>query len=162
FFALDKLLFYEDIPYTLDQLEFHNIRHLSYMLYRKPMGFGFEFVVICQKLLKFLSSDHIYLKHPLAFRWRNNPKMTFKNFPHSPMPNGFMNVKYWPIDSYQKLFDNDSLRQSIQDGYLLNDIVFFLEQGVVELWPKQDTAIDREGHTIRWNDNMIKYDYIVE
>ena len=54
------------------------------------------------------------------------------------------------------------LKQSISEGYLLNDIVFFLEQGLVELWPKGEAIIDREQCTIRWKDNVIKYDHIVD
>jgi hypothetical protein len=33
---------------------------------------------------------------------------------------------------------------------------------LVELWPKQGTVIDREEHTIRWKDNVIKYDHIID
>ena len=134
------LLFYDDTSYTLDQLEYHNMRRVSYLLYRKTISTGLEFVLICQKLFKFLSIDHVYFKHPLAIRHlRFNMKQ--RNFSRSPVPNGIIAIKYWPIDSYQKLFDNDSLKQSISDGYLLNDIAFFLEQGLVELWPKT-----RNGH----------------
>src|SRR5262249_44490346 len=68
----------------------------------------------------------------------------------------------WPIDSYQKMFDGDSLKQFISHGYLLNDIAFFLERGLVQLWPKRETVIDRERRTIRWKDNEIHYDYIVD
>jgi hypothetical protein len=78
------------------------------------------------------------------------------------VPNGVIAIKYWPIDSYKTLFDNGSLQKSIRDGYLLNDIAFFLEQGLVELWPKQETVIDREEQTIRWKDKVIKYDYVVD
>ena len=60
------------------------------------------------------------------------------------------------------MFDNGSLKQSIGDGYLLNDIAFFLEQGLVELWPKQETVIDREARTIRWKDKVIKCDHILD
>ena len=28
--------------------------------------------------------------------------------PYSPIPNGIIAIKYWPIDSYQQLFDNDA------------------------------------------------------
>ena len=73
-----------------------------------------------------------------------------------------MVIKYWPINSYQKLFDNDALKQSISDGYLLNDIGFFLEQGLVELWPKQETIIDRAQRTIRWKDKVLGYDQIID
>ncbi len=78
------------------------------------------------------------------------------------MPNGIIAIKYWPIDSYQTLFDNEALNQSISEGYLLNDIAFFLEQGLVELWPKHETIIDREECTIRWKDNVVKCDHIVD
>ena len=113
-------------------------------------------------LFKFAAINHVYFKHPLAIR-RFVQKINFKNFfPKSPVPNGIIAIKYWPIDSYQKLFDNDQLKQSIKDGYLLNDIAFFLEQGLVELWPKRETVIDREARTIRWKDNVVKYDQIAD
>lgn len=162
FMLLDKLSFYNDTSYTLDQLEYHNMRRVSYMLYRKTITTGLEFVLICQRLLKFLSIDHVYFKHPNAIRTLNI-KLNINNiFSQSPVPNGIIAIKYWPIDSYQKLFDNDALKQSIRDGYLLNDIAFFLEQGLVELWPKRETAIDREQRTIRWKDDVVKYDHIVD
>jgi hypothetical protein len=161
FVLLDKLWFYDDTSFTLDQLEYHNMRCVSYLLYRKTISGGLEFVLLCQKLLKFLSIDHVYFKHPLAIR-RLRFNMKRRNLSRSPVPNGIIAIKYWPIDSYQKLFDNDSLKRFISDGYLLNDIAFFLEQGLVELWPKQETIIDREQHTMRWKDNVIKYDRIVD
>ena len=162
FMLLDKLSFYNDTSYTLDQLEYHNMRRVSYTLYRKTITTGLEFVLICQRLLKFLSINHVYFKHPTAIR-RLNIKLNFKNiFSQSPVPNGIIAIKYWPIDSYQKLFDNDALKQSIRDGYLLNDIAFFLEQGLVELWPKRETVIDREQRTIRWKDDVVEYDHIVD
>jgi hypothetical protein len=152
----------------VDQFEYHNIRHLSNVLYRKTIWTGLEFVVMCQKLFKFLAIENVYFKHPLAIRSSFNlkmifnPKMIFNYFFRSSVPYGVIAIKYWPIDSYQRLFDNDSLKKFIRDGYLLNDIAFFLEQGLVELWPKQETVIDREEHTIRWKDNVIKYDHIVD
>src|ERR1700730_8233281 len=168
FFLLDKLSFYNNISYTLDQLEYHNIRRVSHLLYSKTIVTGLQFVLMCQKLFKLLSIDRVkflsigsvYFKHPLAIR---DLKINLKNaLWQSPVPNGVIAIKYWPIDSYQTLFDNGSLKQSIRDGYLLNDIAFFLEQGLVELWPKQETVIDREERTIRWKDNVIKYDHIVD
>jgi hypothetical protein len=161
FLPLEKLAFIGDTSYTLDQLEYHNIRRVSYFLYRKTITDGLDFVLLCRKLLKFLSMEHLYVKHPLAIRLPV-PKIGFKNILHSPVPNGVIAIKYWPIESYQRLFDNDALKQSIKDGYLLNDIVFFLEQGLVKLWPRKETAIDRDQCTVRWNDEAVSYDYIVE
>jgi hypothetical protein len=168
FWLLDKLSFYGDISHTLDQLEYHNLRRVSKLAYAKTIVTGLQFVLMWQKLLKFLSLDrlkflsidHVYFKHPLAIR---NIKVNFKNFRlQSPLPNGIIAIKYWPIDSYQRLFDNDSLKQSIKTGYLLNDIAFFLEQDLVELWPKRETVIDREQRTLRWKENVIQYDIIVD
>ena len=150
FMLLDKLSFYNDISYTLDQLEYHNVRRVSHLLYRKTIGLGICVGLskaVCEKIANFLPIDNVYLKHPLSMR---RVKIDFKNLwsRQSPVPNGIIAIKYWPIDSYQKLFDNDSLKQFIRDGYLLNDIAFFLEQGLVELWPRQGTVIDREENTI--------------
>jgi hypothetical protein len=162
FMLLDKLSFYDDTSYTLDQLEYHNVRRLSSMLYRKTITTGLDFVVMCQKLFKFAGINHVYFKHPLAMR-RFIPKLRLKDFlPKSPVPNGIIAIKYWPIDSYQTLFDNDALEQSIGEGYLLNDVAYFLEQGVVELWPKEETVIDREAGTIRWKDKVVKCDHILD
>jgi hypothetical protein len=47
FMLLDKLSFYDDTSYTLDQLEYHNMRRVSYLLYRKTISCGLEFVLIC-------------------------------------------------------------------------------------------------------------------
>jgi hypothetical protein len=155
---LDKLSFYDGKSYTLDQLEYHNVRHLSNTLYRKTFFAGAEFVVLCQKLFRFLAIEHLYFKHPLIRRPVNAREFMCP----SPLASGKIVIKYWPIDAFQKLFDNDSLKESIRDGYLLNDLPYFLEQGLVEVWPKSETAIDREGQTIRWKDNVVKYDVIIE
>ncbi len=162
FMLLDKLSFYDGTSYTLDQLEYHNIRRVSNTAYRKTITTGLDFVVMCRKLFKFSSINHVYSKHPLAIR-NFLAKIDFKNlFPKSPVPNGIIAIKYWPINSYQTLFDNDALKQSIADGYLLNDIVFFLNQGLVELWPKRETIIDRGAKTIRWKDQVVECDEIVD
>ena len=162
FMVLDKLSFYDGTSYTLDQLEYHNMRRVSYLLYRKTITTGLDFVLLCRKLFKFLSLNHVYFKHPLAIRGFKLDVGLKNFFRHSPVPNGIIAIKYWPIDSYQTLFDNDGLKQSIGDGYLLNDIAFFLEERLVELWPKAETVIDREQRTIRWKDKVIEYDHIVD
>ena len=168
FFALDKLVFYDDATVSVDQFEYHNVRHLSKSLYRRTIGAGLECVVMCQKFFKFTAIENVYFKHPLAMRSLFtselifNPRTISNYFLKCPVPYGNIIIKYWPIDTYQRLFDNDSLNKSISDGYLLNDIGFFLEQGLIELWPKQETVIDREEHTIRWKGDVIKYDHIID
>jgi hypothetical protein len=162
FLILDKIAFYFGVPYTLDQFEYHNIRHLAYLLYRKTLMPGLDFALFCQKWLKFLPLNHFYFKHPLARR-RLNRKLSLRYITrYSPVPNGMIAIKYWPIDSYQRVFDNGALKQSISDGYLLNDIAFFLEHGLVELWPKRETVIDREQSTIRWKDKVVRCDHIID
>lgn len=167
FMLLDKLSLYDGVSYTLDQLEYHNLRHVSTTLYANTIATGMPFVWVCQKLLallsinsaKFLPISNVYAKHPLATR---SFKADFRVAARSPVPNGIIAIKYWPIDAYQALFDNTSLKQSISDGYLLNDITFFLENGLVELWPKSETVIDREAGTIRWKDKVVKCDHILD
>src|SRR5262245_64902686 len=96
-------------------------------------------------MLNITNIKYHYYNHTMTYR-KFIQKFNFKNFfPKIPVPNGIIAIKYWPVDSYQKLFDNDELKQSIKDGYLLNDIAFFLEQGLVELWPKRETVIDQIG-----------------
>jgi len=155
---LDKLAFYDGISYTLDQLEYHNVRHISNGLYRKTFFTGSEFVVFCQTFLKFLRIDHVYYKYPLIRR-----RISTSHFlTLSPVSNGHIAIKYWPIDTFKTLFDNGSLKHSIEEGYLLNDLPYFLERGLVELWPKSETSIDREQQTIQWKDQLVKYDFIVD
>ena len=163
FMLLDKLSFYDGRSYTLDQFEYHNLRHLSYNVYRKTFLHGLDVVRFCQKRFKFMSIDQLFFKHPLA---RRSIKVKFDPrwllFPPNPVPNGIIVIKYWPIDAYQQLFDNDSLKPSIGQGYLLNDIAFFLEQGLVELWPKRQTVIDRAQRTIEWNGKIVQCDHIID
>jgi hypothetical protein len=163
FLPLDKLAFYGGSSYTLDELEYHNLRYLSFNVYRKTFLHGLDFVWLCQMLFRFLSIDQLYFKYPLAVRRiRLKFDLRWLLFPPSPVPNGIIAIKYWPIDAYQKLFDNDSLKRSIGEGYLLNDIAFFLEQGLVELWPKCKTIIDRARHTIERNGKVIKCDHFLD
>jgi hypothetical protein len=157
-FMLDKLSFYNGDSYTLDQLECHNVRHLSSWLYRKTFLTGTEFVYLCQKLFGLLPIEHVYFQHPLIRR----PVSSRYLISPSPVPIGSIVIKYWPIDAFQTLFDNASLKQSIRDGYLLNDLAYFLEQGLLEVWPKSETAIDHEEQTIRWKDNVVKYDFMID
>ena len=158
FVLLDKLSFYSDVSYTLDQLEYHNMRYVSTVVYNKTIYAGEAFAVLCGQLGKFLRINNVYFKHPASVR---KFKFNFR-IPRSPFPNGVIAIKYWPIDSFQTLFDNSSLKQFIREGYLLNDIAFFLEKDLVELWPKRETVIDREQRTIRWKNHVIRYDYIVD
>jgi hypothetical protein len=167
FFLLDKLAFYDGISYTLDQLEYHNLGRLSRfnLMYRKTILYFYLpdiVMLLVQKLRKFPVFQFFYSKYPLAIRLIG--LKVIKNLwrPQSPWPNGIVAIKYWPIDSYQKLFDDRSLMQSIKDGYLLNDIAFFIDKGLIELRRKRETIIDRKARTIRWKGEVLTYDQIVD
>ena len=54
FFILDKMTFFGRVPFTLDQLEYHNIRHLASLPYRKTLIPSNDYALFCQKWLKFL------------------------------------------------------------------------------------------------------------
>ena len=57
FLILDKLQFYAGVPFTLDQLEYHNIRHLAPLLYRKTIIPGLDYALFCRSGSNF-SLDH--------------------------------------------------------------------------------------------------------
>ncbi len=170
FICLDKLSFYDGASYTLDQLEFHNFRYLSVryvskFIYRMLIGWAGSINLVAEllpgKLAKILFGDLLHAKYPLTSRLKKLISHARRDI-KSPMPSGLIMVKYWPIDAYQRLFDNGGLEQSIQKGYLLNDIAFFIDNHLVEIWPAEETAIDRETNTIRWQDTEIAYDHLIE
>lgn len=86
--------------------------------------------------------------------------------PKMPYPNGFILIKYWPIDVYHEFFakgkSDDELQKQIETGYVINDLPFFVNEGLVELCPKRQTAIDKENKTISWNSEKIEYDFLIE
>src|SRR5262249_16836208 len=51
---------------------------------------------------------------------------------------------------------------NIAKGYLLNDICFFVDKGLVELWPKQKATLDREAKTIELGGKVAHYDVIID
>jgi len=163
FFPLDKLAFYNGVSYTLDQLEYHNLGRMFNLMYRKTIYFFYLPHDILIPLARKFHFYQFHSKYPLAMRRFNSLKMMkYLWRSQSPWPNGIIAIKYWPIDSYQKLFDEPLLNQAIRDGYLLNDVTFFIDKGLIELWPKRETIIDREARTIRWKDNVLNYDQIVD
>lgn len=70
-------------------------------------------------------------------------------------------VKYWPIDVYHKLFAKD-IEGSIKNGYKLNDLTFFINEGLVKVLNKKIFNIDRDKKEIYHSNNIVKYDYLIE
>ena len=72
-----------------------------------------------------------------------------------------MAIKYWPIDKYAEEHET-KIKEAINNGYLLNDFAYFVDNGFVDLWRKSETQIDKENQTIEWNNKKVKYDFLVE
>ena len=81
-------------------------------------------------------------------------------------------IKFHSIDMYQLRYANKdgpkTLEENVRDGHLLNDIQFFINEGLVESWKRNQTTIDRENKTISFRDGKdgsirtVPYDYIVD
>lgn len=83
------------------------------------------------------------------------------NFPSGSIPNNYMFIKYWPLDTYYEEHHRH-LEASIKDGYLVNDLPFFINEGLVHQFPKRKTDIDREKKEITYKSKTIAYDYIID
>ena len=159
FITLDKLFFHRKYSYTLDQLEFHNLRYISRLMYGFLLSGTFLAQFLPRWLAKILFGDNLGVRYPETSRLKLLKKLYFGI--KSSTPNGLIAIKYWPIDSYKRLFDGENLEKSIEEGYLLNDIAYFLDQGLVEIWPKEETAVDVNSGTISWENKSVKCDYVI-
>ncbi|WP_109829390.1 thioredoxin reductase [Reichenbachiella versicolor] len=163
FVCLDKLCFYNGVSYTLEQLEFHNIRKISTFLYENLLtGLGALKAGIFPRFIgKLFFGSNFTIKYPLSDRIGMFMR-DFERKEKSGFANGFITVKYWPVDAYEKLFGGKDLKQNIERGYRLNDIALFVEKGMVKLWGKADTTIDEANKTFTSNGETIKYDFLIE
>ena len=163
FVCLDKLCYYDDISYTLEQLEFHNIRFLSRFVFENLLtGLGaLKAGVLPRKLGLWLFGNNLTIRYPLSDRL---PMFMadFERKVKSAFPNGFITVKYWPVDAYEKAFGDEHLEQHIKDGRKLNDIALFIDKGMVNLWAKKETVINREAKTFESNGETVAYDMLIE
>jgi hypothetical protein len=163
FMCLDKLCFYNGVSYTLEQLEFHNIRKISPFVYENLLtGLGALKAGIFPRIIgKLLFGSNLTIQYPLSDRL----SMFMKDFERkikSGFANGLITVKYWPVDAFRELFGGKDLEKNIEDGYRLNDIALFIEKGMVNLWAKENTTIDKESKTFTSNGNTVKYDFLIE
>jgi hypothetical protein len=164
FFALDKLISHRGTLYALDDVEMHNVGNLSGFLYKMVLPQGQIAAASNPKLCAPFLGSNLYVKHRLTCRDLDlTPALNMgRGSPFTPLlPNGLRITKYWPIDTYKELFEG-SLEESLERGFLLNDIAYFIDQGVVELWPQQETLIDRDNHVIRWKGEVVHYDDIID
>ncbi len=161
FVPVDKLVFIEGKSFTLDQLEAHNFRYISVFLFRQMDGGLIKSQLLPRFLVKPFFGDVLHVKHPIT-SVKKKIMQRFDRKPKSPFPNGVVALKYWPIDAYQQLFDNEQLEQSIENGYLLNDIAYFIDNGLVELWPKDEINMDRAAKKLTWEEKSVNYDEMIE
>jgi len=179
FVALDKMSVAGKKTVTLDQIEFHNIGFLFPRTYRALIGgssvlpfvmmsLSFKHTRIGRAVYRFfLGLGRMMSPYLFSFAYPETLralKVDLKRMRKAmPFPNGIIAIKYWPIDSYAKVF-GDKLEDAIKAGYLLNDLPLFIDAGLVEYWNKSDTSIDTEQKKIksRSNDREVKYDHFVD
>ncbi len=164
FFCLDKMITHGGVAYGLDDIEMHNIGHASGYLYKVGLPQGQLVAASMPGLCKVFFGSNFFIKHPRASRdLDRTPALNVtRGSPFTPtIPNGIKVIKYWPIDVYKEMFE-DSLEESIERGFLLNDITYLLEHGLVELWPHNECTLDRESSVVKWKDQVVQYDEIIE
>ena len=146
FVPLDQQKNVSGITFSLDQLEAPNFRYVSHKLYddtiMAPIYDKATHPGLLLNQFPLVNRDYSWVKGKLA------------------PPNGFVFIKYWPIDKYYQNFAAD-LEGSISKGYLLNDIAMWLHTGKVILVPP-DTPIDFENKTITYAGIERKFDRYIK
>ncbi|MCB9762104.1 MAG: hypothetical protein H6739_19940 [Alphaproteobacteria bacterium] len=74
--------------------------------------------------------------------------------------NGMSGIKYWPIDMYEARF-GEELEHRIETGTLLNDIIFWHTEGLVQTWSKDRATIDEENKTVHCDGRIVTYDHLI-
>lgn len=174
FVALDKLFTIGKTKYSLDQMEAHQLASYFKRLYRQIIDANFV------RLVKIFPKNRLLRAYMNLVNWVQvtlGKVFTPHNFhvpfdstrrcytadrrPTAAFPNGVIAIKYWPIDTYANEF-SDTLAESIEQGYLLNDLPFFAQEGLVELWSKDQTKVDQANKTIECNGQVVQYDHFIE
>lgn len=144
---------------SLDQFECQNVRELSRRTYQSFNDAGYLKAILYPWLAKIFDRNSMAVRQPVANRPRRDLRSIFKA--KTPVENGHIAIKYWPIDSY-KVFCGENLEEEIGKGLLLNDLPFFVEHGFVDLWDKSETEIDREAMTLQHGDRTVSFDLIID
>lgn len=174
FLALDKLLYAGDTTYSLDQLEAHQMARSFPRLYGAVINFNFVpmFTVLpnFKPVAAFMALVR-GIQHVLGRLFTpENFHVPFADTrrgieadrpPKAHVPNGIIAIKYWPIDTYARKFSKD-LDERIKEGFLLNDLPYFVSEGLVELRSKARTKVDEARRTIECDGELIHYDYLIQ
>ncbi|HUK35999.1 MAG TPA: hypothetical protein VLV86_18910 [Vicinamibacterales bacterium] len=174
FLALDKQFYIGDTICILDQLEAHQTARSFPRLYGAVINFNF---VPMYKVVPNFKPIAAYMSLVRGIQHMLGRLFTPGNFhvpfadtrrvikadrpPKAHVPNGIIAIKYWPIDAYARQFSHD-LPERIEQGFLLNDLPFFVSEGLVTLWRKDETKVDEVGKTIERNGEVINYDYLIQ
>ena len=174
FLPLDKMLYFGDTSYNLDQLEAHQMARSFPRLYDAVIGFNFMPMFEVYPKLKPLAAYMAFVRKiqhvlgrlftPENFHVRfvdTRRGFEAERPPKAHAPNGIVAIKYWPIDTYARQFGRD-LPERIAEGYLLNDLVYFVSEGLVTLWNKDATKVDESARTIEHNGESVRYDYLIQ
>lgn len=106
-------------------------------------------------LSKVFCGNAFHVKHERLIRVSKVERST-----EMPAYNGVI-VKYWPIESYFKSF-SETLGQSIDSGRKLNDLPFFIEEGLVFPLMKEEVSIDKTKKEMSVDGRIIKYDHLIK
>ncbi|MGH7789407.1 MAG: thioredoxin reductase [Candidatus Binatia bacterium] len=174
FLPLDKLFYMGDTTYSLDQLEAHQTARSFPRLYAAVISFNFVRMVKVLPNLKPIAAymalvrwiqhvlGRIFTPEHFHVRFADTRRgMAADRPPKAAVPNGIVAIKYWPIDTYCRQFSKD-LPERIKQGFLLNDLVYFVSEGLVTLWDKDRTTVDEAGKTVECNGESIHYDYLIQ
>jgi hypothetical protein len=165
FIMLDKMFAtfspFDDGPrfVPLDQLECHNFSEISKWSYRAFIDGGYIHGLIHHRFARIFDRNSLGVRHPKSIRPHKDIRSFFKA--KAPVENGHIAIKYWPIDVY-KLYCEETLEQKIGDGYLINDLPFFLEHGHVKLWDKTAATIDHDAKRISEDGESAAFDMIID
>ena len=146
--------------YCLDlaQLEFHTVGRLWPKFYKDlfaiPMGPPDPESLVARTLL-----PHVFhVRFPQTYR-RDVVRANHET--PAAHANGMSGIKYWPIDMYEQRFGDD-LEDRVRSGVLLNDIVFWHTEGLVQTWSKDRTTIDHDSKTICCDGKTLAFDHFID
>lgn len=145
--------------YALDlaQLEAHAVERLWPKLYKDlmPIPLG---PPEPESLVAKLVLPHVFhVRYPQTFR---RDAVRSSKASKAGLSNGLIGIKYWPIDCYETLC-SEKLEERVREGVLVNDIVFFHTEGLVESWSKDRTSVDLENKTISCDGRVVEFDEYV-
>jgi hypothetical protein len=174
FLALDKQFYIGDTTYSLDQLEAHQTARSFPRLYGAVINFNFVPMYTVVPNVKPIAAFMALVRgiqHVLGRLFTpENFHVPFAETrrvieadrpPEAHVPNGIIAIKYWPIDTYARQFADD-LPARITQGFLLNDLPFFVSEGLVTLWSKAATTVDEERKTIECDGERVRYDHLIK